>query len=464
MLKLFSRYVPLKTVLLLVTENVLITGTLAALLQWWARSLFQDADVGSVALRVAFITLVFQVSLFYNDLYDLTVVHTRSELLIRTLQSFGAAGVLLSILFYIFPSLIIGEGNYVVVLFLVIGVLFLLGWRTLVGYAARFYETPRRVLVVGTGDVAVDLVKALRDRPDLNMKVMGFLGESAEQVGSVLVNPKVVGVTEQLEELVESHNIDRVVVALPDRRNRLPVRALLNLKLRGVVIEDAHTLFENVTGKIRTTALPPSWLVFSEGFSALDRKVRLKQAFDFLLALVAAAVALPAGLVIAILVKLDSKGPALFRQERVGYRGKVFRVAKFRTMREDAEAQAGPQWATEDDPRITRLGRFLRKSRLDELPQIWNILHGDMSWVGPRPERPHFVQLLTEQLNYYAERHSVRPGLTGWAQIRYHYGSSVEDALEKLQYDLFYIKNLSLALDLAILFETGKIVLFGRGR
>jgi len=464
MLKLFSRYVPLKSVLLLVTENVLITGTLAALLQWWARSLIQDSAVGPVALRVAFITLVFQVSLFYNDLYDLSVVHTRSELLIRTLQSFGAAGVLLSVLFYLFPVLVIGEGNYVVVIFLVIGVLFLLGWRTLVGFASRFYETPRRVLVVGTGEVAVDLVKSLVERSDLNMKVVGFLGESSEQVGSILVNPKVLGLTDQLEELVESHNIDRVVVALSDRRNKLPVRALLNLKLRGVVIEDAHTLFENVTGKIRTTALPPSWLVFSEGFSALDRKVRVKQAFDFVLALVASVLALPLALVIPVLIRLDSAGPAIFRQERVGYRGRIFRVMKFRTMRQDAEALAGPQWATEDDPRITRVGAFLRKSRLDELPQIWNILRGEMSWVGPRPERPHFVEMLTAQLNYYAERHCVRPGLTGWAQIRYHYGSTVEDALEKLQYDLFYIKNLSLGLDLAILFETGKIVLFGRGR
>lgn len=463
MLKLFSRYVPLKTVLLLVTENVLITGTLAALLQWWAVSLV-EGDVRLVALRVAFITLIFQISLFYNDLYDLSVVHTRSELLIRTLQSFGAAGVLLSILFWLFPALVIGEGNYVVVIFLVIGVLFLLGWRTLVHFASRFYETPRRVLVVGTGEMAVDLVKALVERSDLNMKVVGFLGESNEQVGSVLVNPKVVGITDQLEELVESHNIDRVVVALSDRRNKLPVRALLNLKLRGVIIEDAHTLFENVTGKIRTTALPPSWLVFSEGFSALDRKVRVKQVFDFALAVVAAVLALPFAVFIPLLIKLDSAGPAFFRQERIGYRGKVFKVVKFRTMRKDAEALAGPVWATEDDPRITRVGSFLRKSRIDELPQIWNILCGDMSWVGPRPERPHFVAILSDQLNYYAERHSVRPGLTGWAQIRYHYGSTVEDALEKLQFDLFYIKNLSLGLDLAIMFETGKIVLFGRGR
>jgi len=338
MLKLFSRYVPLKTILLLVTENVLITGTLAALLQWWAVSLVEGDDVRLVALRVAFITLIFQVSLFYNDLYDLSVVHTRSELLIRTLQSFGAAGVLLSILFWLFPVLVIGEGNYVVVIFLVVGVLFLLGWRTLMHFASRFYETPRRVLVVGTGEMAVDLVKALVERSDLNMKVVGFLGESDEQVGSVLVNPKVVGVTDQLEELVESHNIDRVVVALSDRRNKLPVRALLNLKLRGVIIEDAHTLFENVTGKIRTTALPPSWLVFSEGFSALDRKVRLKQVFDFALALVAAVLALPFALIIPVLIKLDSVGPVFFRQERIGYRGKGFKVVKFCTMRKDAEA------------------------------------------------------------------------------------------------------------------------------
>ncbi len=272
------------------------------------------------------------------------------------------------------------------------------------------------------------------------------------------------GAIDQLEELAELHGVNRVVVALSDRREALPIRELLALKLRGVEIDDAHSLYEKVTGKIRTTALPPSWLVFGEGFQELKRKIRHKEVLDFFLALLASVVALPIAAVVALIVRLDSRGPVMFRQERVGYKGKPFMMFKFRTMRIDAEAIGGPQWATEDDPRITRCGRWLRKTRLDEIPQLWNVLRGEVSLVGPRAERPHFVALLSEQLNYYAERHVVRPGITGWAEIRYPYGASVEDALQKLQYDLFYIKNLSLALDFLILFETVKIVLFGRGR
>jgi sugar transferase (PEP-CTERM system associated) len=474
MLKILHRYIPVKTILLLITENLWITATLALLAQFFRQQgIIQDIPVDPgdpqptalargviLALKIAVITLICQISLFYNDVYDLTVVNTRRELTIRSLQGFGAAAVVLGILYAAFPGLIIRD--QLVVAFVVLAVLILLGWRMLIGFATSLYESTRRVLVLGSGELANDLVAAIQERSDLNMKVIGFAG--AEDDAAAAVPGKLLGSAEQLEEIVELHDIDRVVVALSDRRNRLPVRALLNLKFKGVVIEDAHTLYEKVTGKIRTTALPPSWLVFAEGFSQLERKVRRKQVSDFFLSLIAGALALPVAILTAIAIKLDSRGPVFYRQERVGYRGKVFKVLKFRTMRQDAEAMTGPQWASEDDPRITRVGRFLRKSRLDEIPQVWNIIVGDMSFVGPRPERPHFVQMLSEQLTYYAERHWVRPGLTGWAQIRYEYGSSVEDALQKLQYDLFYIKNMSLLLDLAILFETGKIVLFGRGR
>ncbi len=466
MLKVFSRYIPLKTIVLMVTENLWITATMT--LVSWVRSRYilqeADSDIQTLLWKVALITIIFQISLFYYDLYDLSVVDSRLGLTLRAVQSFGSASVALGLLFFVLPDLMIGAGNYVVVASVILGVIVLLAWRTLVGFASSLYEVPRRLLVVGTGEMAVDLVQALHERPDLNLKVIGFLGESPEEVGTSLVNPKVLGITDQLEEMVDQYQITRVVVALSDRRKKLPVKALLKLKLHGATIDDAHSLYERVTGKIRTTALPPSWLVFSDGFHEIARKVRHKRFLDFPLALFGAIVSLPVSILVAIAIKLDSAGPVLFRQERVGYRGDLFNVIKFRTMRQDAEALSGPKWATEDDPRITRVGRFLRKSRLDEIPQIWNVLRGDMSFVGPRPERPHFVDMLTEQLNYYAERQSVPPGLTGWAQIRYHYGSSVKDALEKLQYDLFYIKNLSIFLDIYILFETGKIVLFGRGR
>jgi sugar transferase (PEP-CTERM system associated) len=466
MLKILSRYVSLKTLLLLVTEVFWIAAAMTILGNLYARYVEgwpEGINIPYLAARVALITLVCQVSMYYNDLYDLEVVNSRQELLIRILQSFGVACLVLVPVFLIFPNMVI-HSSTVVAAAVLVGVLILLGWRMLITLAYRLYEVPKRVVILGTGPLAMDMVQALNARSDLSLKVIGLIAGAHENTGAVPPEIPVLGVMEKLEELAELHAVNRVVVALSDRRGTLPIRELLALKLRGVEIDDAHSFYEKVTGKIRTTALPPSWLVFGEGFQELNRKVRHKEVLDFLLALIASVPALPIAAVVALIVKLDSRGPIMFKQERVGYKGKTFLMYKFRTMRTDAEAVGGPQWATEDDPRITRAGRWLRKTRLDEIPQLWNVLRGEVSMVGPRAERPHFVAILSEQLNYYAERHVVRPGITGWAQIRYPYGASVEDALQKLQYDLFYIKNCSLGLDLLILFETVKIVLFGRGR
>jgi sugar transferase (PEP-CTERM system associated) len=466
MLKILSRYVSLKTLLLLVTEVFWIAAAMTVLGNLYARYVVhwpEGVDVPFLAVRVALITLVCQLSMYYNDLYDLEVVNSRQELLIRILQSFGVACLVLVPVFLIFPKMVIHNSNVVAAAVLV-GVLILLGWRMLITLAYRLYEVPKRVMILGTGPLAMDMVQALSARSDLSLKVIGLIAGGQESVAEVPPEIPVLGAMEKLEELAELHAVNRVVVALSDRRGTLPMRELLALKLRGVEIDDAHSFYEKVTGKIRTTALPPSWLIFGEGFQELNRKVRHKEVLDFFLALIASVPALPIAAIVALIVKLDSRGPILFKQERVGYKGKPFMMYKFRTMRTDAEAVGGPQWATEDDPRITRAGRWLRKTRLDEIPQLWNVLRGEVSMVGPRAERPHFVEILSQQLNYYAERHVVRPGITGWAQIRYPYGASVEDALQKLQYDLFYIKNLTLFLDLLILFETVKIVLFGRGR
>lgn len=462
MLKIFSRYVPVKAIVLMATENLWITATMVVVVQLRAHYVGEERDLTETAAKLALVTLLCQACLYYNELYDLSVVTTRRELFIRALQGFGACAVILGVLYTVLPSLAVGRG--IASGFVIVAILVLLGWRMLIGAASRMYDAPRRVLVLGTGDLAQDLARAMQSRPDLNMKVVGFLTDRPEEVGQTLLNPKVVGLADNLEELAELYNAERVVVALSDRRNRMPLGALLALKLKGVHIDDAHSLYERVTGKIRTTTAPQSWLIFSEGFRALRKKVRHKRMMDTILALLLGSVALPIAILVALAVKLSSRGPILFKQERIGLHGKAFRLVKFRTMRTDAEADGVPRWAGDGDPRITRVGRFLRKTRLDEIPQIWNVLIGDMSFVGPRPERPHFVEVLREKLSYYNERHCVRPGITGWAQINYGYGATVEDALQKLQYDLFYIKNLSLLLDLAILFETGKTVLFGRGR
>jgi sugar transferase (PEP-CTERM system associated) len=251
------------------------------------------------------------------------------------------------------------------------------------------------------------------------------------------------------------------VVAMEDRRGRLPVRELVRLRVRGVLVEDAHSLMSSLTGRIWLESIHPSWFVFSEGFHRSRLNLAVKRALDLSFGLFGLVLSLPVMVIVAIAVKLDSKGPAIFRQERVGLGGKTFDVLKFRSMRVDAEESNGAQWAKKDDPRATRVGKFIRKFRLDELPQFINVIRGDMSFVGPRPERPVFVDQLGKKISYYDERHSVRPGVTGWAQVQYPYGATVEDAYRKLEYDLFYLKNMSVLFDCVIVFQTVRTVLAG---
>jgi sugar transferase (PEP-CTERM system associated) len=266
-----------------------------------------------------------------------------------------------------------------------------------------------------------------------------------------------------LSALVARERVDIVVVALEDRRKALPIDDLLQCRLEGVAVIEQESLYERITGKIAVEALRPSYLIFNEGFARHPWADLTKRAFDLGLGIVILALAWPLMIATAIAVRLDSPGPILFTQERVGRDGRNFVLLKFRSMRADAEKSTGPVWATQDDPRITRVGRFIRKTRLDELPQLVNVIAGHMSIVGPRPEREHFVADLAQKIPYFRQRHVVKPGLTGWAQINYRYGASFEDAVQKLQYDLYYIKNQSLLFDLSIVFNTIKIVLLRKG-
>jgi sugar transferase (PEP-CTERM system associated) len=272
------------------------------------------------------------------------------------------------------------------------------------------------------------------------------------------------GKIQDLDSLVDETRPDIVVVAQIDRRGCFPAQTLLECRLRGIRVEDWPTFYEKATGKILVTAVRPSWLIFSDGFVKTPRTEIIKRLFDVGASLVGILLSLPLMALAAIAIKLESSGPVLYRQPRLGQNGCVFILNKFRSMRQDAEKETGPVWATQQDSRITRVGGFLRRTRLDELPQLFNVLFGHMSFIGPRPERPEFVSELQKQIPYYIERLAVKPGITGWAQVRYRYGSSVEDAVEKLQYDLYYIKNLSLFLDLLIVLNTVQVVLFARGR
>ena len=277
------------------------------------------------------------------------------------------------------------------------------------------------------------------------------------------MNTKVIGSYDQLLEIVRRERIDQIVIAMPDRRGKLPVEALLTCKMQGVHVEDGTTFYEKISGKIMLETLRPSWMIFSSGFSISPLLQLLKRLGDILLAGLGLVVAAPLLPVIAMLIKIESRGPVLFTQERVGQNGQLFILIKFRSMYIDAEEATGPVYADANDPRITGVGRWLRCMRLDEVPQLLNVLRGEMSFVGPRPERPFFVQQYTKEIPYYAQRLSVKPGITGWAQVNYPYGATPEDAVEKLRLDLYYIKNMSLLLDLFIVLQTAKIAVLGQG-
>jgi len=318
------------------------------------------------------------------------------------------------------------------------------------------------VLVIGTGEAGVSLVRHILSHPEYNMKVVGFLDERGQDIGKSLVNPRIIGAISDVEEIVGREKIDRVVLSLKERRGSTPIRELLNLKLAGIRVEDVHNCFERLSGRISLEHLSPSWLILSDGFKKSTFLLVAKRALDVLVSAILLLLVSPLLPVVILAIYIESGRPIFFQQTRVGYRGCEFQLLKFRSMVQDAEKE-GPQWAVHKDNRITRVGGMLRKARLDEIPQLFNVLRGEMSLVGPRPERPIFCSMLEEKIPFFNLRHSIRPGLTGWAQVRFRYSSNLEDAKAKLELDLFYLKNLSVMVDLAILFETVKVVLLGRG-
>lgn len=331
-------------------------------------------------------------------------------------------------------------------------------------YAARRIRR-QRLLLVGTSPRAVALAREIFERRhDLGVEIVGFIDPDPARVGIPVLNPGVIGTIEDIPSIVRSRGIDRVVLSLAEARGHLPMDKLLEMKLDGITFDHLAGVYEEYTGKIAVENVRPSSLIFSEGLARNRAFGAIKRLFDVAAACVGLIVAVPIMAVIAAGVRLTSTGSVMYHQHRVGRNGRIFVMHKFRTMRSDAEAGTGPVWAsTSGDERVTSFGRWLRCTRLDELPQLWNVLIGDMSLVGPRPERPEFVIDLSKQIPFYAQRHIVRPGLTGWAQVRYAYAASVQDALQKLQYDLYYIKNMSLVFDLLIVLETVKVVATRKG-
>jgi len=452
-----------RTVLLLLAEAMVIFGAIVGAV--CLRLGFEEAS-NELLLRQGFakagLATVFCLAAFYLfDLYDFIVMHDRRELVLRLVQALGLAWIALALSFYAFPRLMLGRGISVIALPLALGLM--VAWRVSIHWFLGHPDFGERILIVGSGNLAVEVAREALDRPDAGYRIVGFIGVDSHLLGKSLINPKVIGVTSELDDIVKREDIDRIVVAMGERRGHLPTDKLLQLSLAGKVnIEEGASFYERITGRVSLNMIRPSWLIFS----GRGRQARLssitRSTVHRMVALFGAILSLPIAALTAVLIKLESAGPVFYRQERVGKNGRPFVLMKFRSMRQDAEKE-GPVWATKDDDRTTRVGKVIRKIRVDEIPQFWHILRGEMNFVGPRPERPHFVAQLAQEIPYYEQRHLMAPGLTGWAQIKYPYGASIEDARQKLQYDLFYIKNQSLILDAIILFETIKIILFGRG-
>jgi sugar transferase (PEP-CTERM system associated) len=462
LIRLFKVYYPLRTLVLLVGEAIIVWFSFLLATVWRNQEswLLVNIDGGYLQVlavlgpKILVVTGVVLLLSHWLDLYDSASVEAKWEHAFRLLLVLGFVALALAALGSRYPSLLPGNGSAFWGLVILTFTLF--GWRAAYAWMVKQPFLRERLYVLGTGDRAERLVRGLRERSALGMEVVGWTGDVEGELTRDNVASHLLG-------LARGKGVHRVIVAMPDRRGTLPVEELLDLRLEGVKVEEATSWLERISGKIEVEQLYPSWLIFAEGFrfSTFFRLVR--RALNFSFALAGLVISLPLLPFIVLAVKLDSSGPVLYRQQRVGRRGAIFYCYKFRTMRQDAEADSGATWALDDDPRITRVGRLLRASRLDEIPQLWCVLKGDMHFVGPRPERPEFVEWLSKEIPYYGVRHVVRPGITGWAQVEYKYGNTLGDAREKLQYDLFYIKNASLGLDLLIMFQTIKIVLLGRG-
>jgi sugar transferase (PEP-CTERM system associated) len=396
-------------------------------------------------------------------MYDVRTLAASRSVLAGVLRALAVTSLVLAVLYFFVPALAVGRGVFALATAPIS--LVVTGWRIAFEWLSLRGAPTERILILGTSLAAVNLARELSERrSELGLDVVGFVDTDPQAVGRSVIGSTVLGVTREIPEIVRMHRVDRVVVNLADARGKLNMDELVVMKLnQGVRFDHLASVYEEYTGKIAVENLRPSWVIFSEGFRKTRMLTASKRASDIVLALLGLLLAAPVMAVVAVVVRYTSPGPVIYRQVRVGKDGRLITIFKFRSMRVDAEAGTGAVWAVTKDPRVTPVGRFLRRSRLDEIPQLLNVLRGDMSFVGPRPERPEFVAELTRQIPFYGQRHVVRPGVTGWAQVRHRYGASVEDSQEKLQYDLFYIKHLSMLFDVFILTETVKTVLMRRG-
>lgn len=458
MIRLFRVFIPASVVGLLVSETLLVIGCyfLAAVL-----TVNHDPQVFLFAednyWKVLFVTGCIILGFYFQDLYTEFRITSRIELVQQVCLSVGSALLIMAFVGYLRSSFLLPRFLMVFGSFAVI--VLVPGWRVVYWtYVMRALRS-ERVLLLGNASILAETTEYVRERPELGYTILGYLSE-----GDAVDFPAPwLGQITDLRQVYEEHKPTRIVVGMAERRNRMPVQDLLEIRFTGVVIEDAADTYEMATRRVCSRKIQPSQLIFTSELGPRGHAIAVQNFYSFLFGVIGLVVFLPIMAIVALLVKMTSKGPVFYAQRRVGMHGHVFPVYKFRSMYVDAEARTGAVWAKKNDPRITPLGRWLRKLRLDELPQFWCVVKGDMAIVGPRPERPEFVDVLAHQIPYYRQRLAVKPGITGWAQINHKYGDTELDAIIKLEYDLYYIKHISMALDFYVIFHTIKVMLLQRG-
>lgn len=456
---IFKSYYSPRKLVFFFGEGLLIFLAVNSVALIYSQNGASTVELSLVLIKTLLFTGIFLLTFYFYDLYDLGEISSVPNIVSRVTQAFGVGCVILASIYYYFPlfnipTTIFWPGLSAVGLSICL-------WRIVYDQVINKKMFVQSIIILGTGRMAHDIATELAKRRDSGFNIVHFIGVRS----SSYLLPQKVPVTRDvslLPKLCKQYNVERVVVAIDDRRGHTPIKELMECKFRGIPVEYGINFYEKLTGKIMVKEVNPDWFIFSKGFKKSRFTSKSKQMVESLVACLGLIVVSPIIALSCLLIKFESGGPVFYYQERVGLHGRIFKLIKLRSMYNDAEKD-GPVWARADDERVTRYGRFMRKTRIDELPQLINVVLGHMSFVGPRPERPVFVDRLSQAIPYYSFRHNVKPGISGWAQICYPYGASADDALRKLEYDLYYIKYMSLQIDIWVMFQTVKIILFTKG-
>ena len=463
MLRVFKQYYPIRNVFFVVGEGIFIFIAVLTVSSLFLGSR-HPTNAGWLLLKILIVTVVCQACLYYNDLYDIKATNNFTEIGIRLMQALGFAAVFLAVVYALLPDTVIGP--WISSVSIAVIILLIVSWRFSYKLILNRGLFNQKIILLGSSDLIKEIKLEIKEREDCGYTVvLELLEPNGHRSSETFENSDTtIGHRfEGLANLAGTLGVKKIVAGFKEKRHVFPTKELLQCRVEGIDVIEGNSFYEMLTGKLVVGQINPSWLIFSGGFEKSATRRFLKRSSDLIFSFGLLFCLFPLLLPVALLIKLDSRGPVIYSQERVGERRGIYRVLKFRSMIADAEKHSGPMWAQDNDARVTKVGRIIRKLRIDEIPQLWNVLKGEMSFVGPRPERDFFVKDLEKQIPYYGQRFGVRPGITGWAQINYRYGATVEDAIEKLNYDLFYIKNMSIWMDWMIVLRTTKIVLFGRG-